>query len=150
MKKIKTLLLLTGLISAFGIVGGMDKADASEPPTDRPITISPSLEVVADEYWSVREVTPAPKVEAFLMPSESVVWARGTLGGNKVWLTEEMLSQWDFFSRETICIVYIHERGHNAGLEHDSGWQIMNPLTAYEIVPPKCVRWAKYDWIDWP
>jgi hypothetical protein len=147
--KIKTILLFTGLIIAMGFAGGLDKADAFDTSEARPISVSPSLEAVADSYWEVRGVTPAPKAIVFESGNDPETWAWADEGGDRIWLTEDMLSRWDIASRMDICIAYIHERGHNAGLTHESGWQIMNPVTEYSVVPHKCSKWVIDQWEDW-
>lgn len=116
-------------------------ASAAEPNTIREVTIPRGLERVAEEYWSARAVT---------LPLPVVVYATGgneggagfaQEPGNAVWIAEGVLAGRGTFEREYLCVTYLHERGHNAGLSHESGWPIMRP-TGFSSVPPRCVRWA--------
>lgn len=130
------------------LVAGNARAAAPEPMNQH---ISPrlvrSLGWVARYYWNVRGIV-LPGVEVGWVDAAGVPPGAAAMAedpGTRVWLSRGLLGPGE---RETLltnlCIVFIHERGHNGGLGHDSGWLIMH--TAPPLLPgppPICERWVR-------
>lgn len=125
-------------------------ADAP-PQAPEPSTIDPihmpmieSLEPVAEAYWALRGITLPGPVEVFLIADEPGVGARGQEPGDRVWLTQSVVEFREEGGRLSFCELYLHERGHNAGLAHFSGDPVMdaNPSNEMKAPIPKCIHWA--------
>lgn len=108
-----------------------------------------SLENVAISYWAQRGViVPSTPPEIFVIANEPEAIARGEEPGNRIWLTQEMLELRGSNGRVWQCIIYLHERGHNAGLVHNSGDSIMATDPPSRIIPPKCLKWANTGYLE--
>ena len=112
------------------------------PATDHPIHVPASLERVATEYWKARGVEPAAEPEVFETTDDLKFRGWASIGGRRIWLTREAVAdiRGNGVPREQVCALYIHERGHTAGLTHDSSWAIMDPELGF--VPSSCLDWA--------
>lgn len=140
-----TVLLLAAFASGFCAA----KATAA-PPIDRPTSSAmlSKLETVAQAYWGPRGVTPPLPVQVYraadLGPE---IVGRGEYGTGRLWVLDAVLDRLrlkgdaGWAARVELCVIYIHERGHNGGLTHESGWTIMQP-DAGGAEPPKCFKWA--------
>jgi len=107
-----------------------------------------SLEGLAVGYWDRRGITLPEPVEVFEIPNERYAVARGDEPGHRIWLTELAIRQVNnreagerFDGRANLCADYLHERGHNAGLSHESGWPIMQAIGGR--TPHICWWWTK-------
>lgn len=134
-----------------GLLAGTAQAEDEIRPLD-PLPMSGAvhlpmvedLEPVAEAYWGERGISLPQPVEVFVIPDEPGVGARGETPGTRIWITELLLADKGTAARVALCDAYLHERGHNAGLPHDSGDPIMtNPPSS---TPPRCVTWAD-QWI---
>jgi hypothetical protein len=123
-----------------------DEAPAGFPTTDpihRPMV--ESLEPVAEAYWAQRGVTLPTPVEVFVIAKTPAGGAFGDQPGSRVWLTQSVVELRGLAGRSFLCMIYLHERGHNAGLAHGSGDPIMaaDPWEGMTEVVPKCFKWAE-------
>jgi len=120
-------------------------------PTDRPIwTLTlENLEAVAVRFWADRGYTCPTPVQVYRVSDISGAHAWGDMPGNRVWLSDYLLDELEKGNAVTkldarcwLCMNYIHERGHNAGLPHDVGYKIMHmgPGLAERFGP--CLAWA--------
>lgn len=118
-------------------------AEADEVPLHLPMI--ESLEPVARSYWAQRGVTLPEPVEVFLLPeAEGADWGGwGEEPGHRIWLSESVLLGSGSYRRVLLCTVYLHERGHNAGLSHESPDPVMAADPWDNPTPPKCFRWAE-------
>jgi hypothetical protein len=145
---------ILGVLVALAMLIGAPTASADTdalaeaPPTSTPMPALPvieSLEPVATAYWALRGVT-LPPVEVFYVEKIPSDWAAAEEPGSRIWLTEAFLNQTGRGGRELQCIVWLHERGHTAGLTHESPDPVMNADLAGAPgfrVPPKCKEWAR-------
>jgi hypothetical protein len=103
-----------------------------------------SLEPVAAAYWGQRGIALPTPVAVFLIASDPVEGGFGDDPGNRVWLPQQTVELRGWSGRLELCEIYLHERGHNAGLSHESGYQIMEPggTPLYHRSPLRCVHWA--------
>lgn len=111
-------------------------------PTQQAI-YKPGLEAIAVTFWERRGVSLPEPVELFVADSLGAegegVSGRGEEPGRRVWMSPPMF--WSAFAYLR-CLIYIHERGHNAGLPHG-----ILPIMAPEVNPdklriPLCLRYA--------
>jgi hypothetical protein len=143
--------MLAALAALALIAPSLAQADDTEIPgfpTSAPVHLSmvESLEPVAEAYWALRGVTLPTPVEVFVIPDTPLGAAFGDEPGNRVWLTEELLEGRGSSQRIDLCVAYLHERGHNAGLAHGSGDPVMQASpweVPGEVVIPKCFKWAE-------
>lgn len=118
---------------------------AQHLPGERPATAPQfaELEYVAQAYWGNRGITLPANPEVFTVPDEPDAAARGELGGTRVWVTEGFLPHHGLLAggeRYNLCILYLHERGHNAGFDHER-FKIMYDAWSTNI--PMCWKWAR-------
>lgn len=112
----------------------------NEPEAVREVRIPRGLESVAQAFWSERGVALPPNPELLEMVAEPEAAGRGDMPGRRVWIAGEYLRG----SPITLCTVYLHERGHNAGLPHSGMYWIMDPAEIWtHIPPPRCVFWSE-------
>jgi hypothetical protein len=141
-------IVLVGLLA--GTAQAEDEFTTVGLPTTSPFTgpMVASLEPVAEAYWAQRGVQLPEPVEVFVMADEPGIGARAEQPGHKVWLTESLLAERRLNGRSFLCMTYLHERGHNAGLAHGSGDPIMatDPWLGMTEVVPKCFKWAEWGW----
>lgn len=142
--------LILALVLAFFVV--VARADAAEPtiPGERSVATAQWREVeqIAQAYWTARDVILPVPVEAFAMPDDSEASGRGVLSGHKLWVAESYIPvarpgsfNRRYRERQEFCTIYLHERGHNAGLEHEIFPVMYEPWGEnYRIV--RCERWA--------
>lgn len=109
------------------------------------------LEVVAEAYWGAREVTLPLPVEVYAAPDDPEAAGRGEVGGTRVWIMEPYIPvmhpgrrEERYWEKLDLCLIYLHERGHNAGFDHEIFPIMYNPWGFYKT--PKCERWAKSEW----
>lgn len=153
---------------ALGFLGGVGVAKGATP-TEMPSTavaldfpILRGAEAVAEAYWPARGVALPPLEGAYELPDEEQ-WV-GYLGAadptaGRIWLGVEVLENLDtplrqvnVRSRVILCYNVLHERGHNAGLQHsDAGtFPVMAPTDEVgagwlrKEVAPRCWTWAKH------
>lgn len=129
-------------------------------PLDSPILRG--AEAVAEEYWASRGIALPPLEGAYELPAEEQ-WAGDTgvadPSSGRFWLAAEVLEfmhssvhQVNVRSRVILCYVVLHERGHNAGLQHSDGetFPIMTPSNEAGAgwlrkgIAPRCWTWAKH------
>lgn len=111
-----------------------------------------SLEPVAQAYWAARGVELPEPVEVFAAANSPEDGGFAEEPGHRIWLTQQVLEYRGPSGRENQCMIYLHERGHNAGLSHDSGYNIMsaNPWEHWGIgaqLIPKCFHWAEWGFL---
>lgn len=97
------------------------------------------LEHTATIYWRARKIELPRPVQA--LPPYDHVSGRAMIGQPRVWLHPSLLTVRSRYWRAMLCAVYVHERGHNAGLAHNADDPIMRATNTY--APPKCWRWAR-------
>lgn len=132
---------------ADGFVSGEDGTLLQDTQPTR-LPIIGQLEALAESYWADRGVTVPTPVEVFIVPPESdggIDIGYGDEPGRRVWLTEPLLvathgPQYQD-GRAELCKVFLHERGHNAGLSHTSPFPIMYE-SAFILPPPRCMTFA--------
>lgn len=135
-------LSLTIILILFSLVPTAAQADL---PTDRPISTTDkallvaSLEPVAESYWGLRGVSLPVPVQVYYMGETPEGYAFGANPGPEVWLTHMLFTR---YARTGLCHAYLHERGHNAGLSHESGLPIMAPREMWTTYTPKCDHWV--------
>jgi len=119
-------------------------------PVNRPVTtpMVRSLETVAASYWGRWGVLPPPGAEVFLGSFTQLGGqiAVAELGGHRIWMNGNLAAaRWapegPEEARALLCSVYIHERGHNAGLLDNDGYPIMEYGRA-NFTPSICREWA--------
>lgn len=98
----------------------------------------PGLEKVAEEYWADRGVAVPTPMTLYEINNESGAAGWGEEPGTDVFMPKITLY---VYPRSLLCAVYIHERGHNAGLSHASPDPEMSPTQIN--VPPKCAHWSR-------
>lgn len=146
--RIYTALLLAVVLA--GLLAGSARADVppGEFPTDTPLHLPmvESLESVAQSYWAARGIALPSPVEVFWLANRPDGGAFGE-PGYRVWLTPSFLGRRGIAARQDLCMAYVHERGHNAGLAHNSGDPIMksDPWLGLTEIPPKCFWWSERD-----
>lgn len=140
---------ILGLAVSLGLLLGLaSPAAALDTSQSFENRMLPSLDQVAAEYWGSRGLS-LPPLAAYLVSEEAEVegaGAEGTLGASGVWVTEwainELLVGQPWEVRAIFCVLWLHERGHNAGLTHHVGWAVMHEH-AYFDPPPRCNSWAR-------
>lgn len=140
-------ILRIGLILGF-IIGlmigcfiGEARAESvhEDIPGQRQI-VAPTLEAVSDIFWARRGVYPPDPVELFVVPDEWVWSGRGELPpGHRVWMVRSLFRRTNAYGR---CLIYLHERGHNAGLQHGV-LPIMEPRLGRTLRIPLCLRYER-------
>jgi hypothetical protein len=138
--------ILVLAVVLVGLLAGTAQADdfsAEDLPLNRPAAtpFTSSVEVVAEQYWAKRGIALPAGVEVFtaslLQLGDQI--ARAELGGHRIWMSGFLLHPWTVENRAGFCQVYIHERGHNAGLLDMDGW----PIMGVSPPPPMCWKWAQ-------
>jgi len=106
------------------------------------------LETVAEEYWAYRGVTLPLPVEVYAAPDDPEAAGRGEVGGNRLWIMEPYIPvrhpgwrEERYWEKLELCLIYLHERGHNAGYGHETFQIMYDPWGTYKT--PKCERWAQ-------
>ncbi len=143
----RALCVLVGLAAGFCLVFSSAEAaivqPSGEPESIREVPIPRGLDKVATEFWAYRGVTVPPNVRLIEMVPEALIAARGWGPPDHpptIWIAPEYLYHYDL---RRLCMIYIHERGHTAGLEHDSPFWIMWPGQPWEhSIPPRCEKWG--------
>lgn len=99
----------------------------------------------ADAYWTRVGLKPICPAHLFIYDdADQDVEARGELGGCRVWVTRRARRGAELGLLTTFCGTITHERGHNIGLTHESGWPIMrNDTDGARPIPTECYTWAK-------
>jgi hypothetical protein len=144
-------LLLAAVLVLAG-AGSASAAPLSYPGQESAATpLMGSLEKVAEEYWEGRNIALPMPVAVWRLPMETV-GGEGELGGEQVWLRADLLdglrSRGEavrIYHRMGLCEIYLHERGHNAGLTHYAGFSIMDAQVPRHA-PPRCEVWARHPW----
>lgn len=140
----RAICVLVGLAAGFSLVFGVAEAAIvqpyGEPEGVREVPIPAGLEKVAEEFWAYRGVTLPPRPELIeMVPEPGIAAARGDMPGRRVWIAPEFLHG----DRRYLCEIYIHERGHNAGLPHSSTYWIMESGELWRHpIAPRCAKWA--------
>jgi hypothetical protein len=124
------------IIAAANAAGGFEEDHQTETLTN--------LEQTAQAFWSQRDVTLPTPVELFRIPNTPDAVAYGDLNGKRVWLTAHLFKPRAAYVR---CLVYLHERGHNAGLGHDAPLTIMHAEIDGSMRVPKCLRFSRSEGI---
>lgn len=139
-------LLLAAVLFVLG-ASNVRAGVIQEPPPSPPIHLPmiESLEPVAEAYWMARGISLPLPVEVFLAATSPEMGGLADLSGRRLWLTQETVELRGLSGRSFMCMIYLHERGHNAGLVHNSGDPIMaaNPWLGLSRVVPKCFTWAE-------
>jgi hypothetical protein len=117
--------------------------EGAEPSTNHPIHIPASLERVALEFWEARGVELPSEPEIFERTAKLEFKGWATSRDKRIWLSRPAVLdiRSSGIRRGRACALYVHERGHTAGLTHESHWSIMAPRL--HGIPRACRRWAK-------
>lgn len=106
----------------------------------------------ADAFWTSQGYSQCPAQIGFYAPDGETL-AKGDIGGcvvqfNRAYVDEvhDLLEwAWPRMTRRqaltTLCVVAVHERGHNLGFGHVSG-TVMDENVLNAPVPGRCIDWA--------
>lgn len=127
-EKLLCAVLITVIVLSCFRAAGCARADDWTPPTEARAVPVRALDEAAVAYWERRGVVLPEPVELFASweLGEHIV-GRGAEPGNRVWLIPLLLTTKLAYAR---CLVFVHERGHNAGLSHEAPFPIMHDALA--------------------
>lgn len=148
MRRATVLAIVASLIAPAGALATPHAAQWNLPE-QHAIAVPPGLEQVAVEYWSARGVPVPVNIELFTLPStddEGAPAAQGELNGPRVWIQRKFLeyARQGFYQAD-LCRLFVHERGHNAGLTHETPFPLMMPTGPDTTRVPRCHTWARRD-----
>ena len=140
---------ITVLVVSLVAFAGTAQADEAPSglPLNRPAAngMTESVEVVAEQYWSREGIALTPGVELFTGSFTQLgnQIAVAELGGRRIWMNGFLFHPRTIEQRAQFCHVYLHERGHTAGLLDNDGWPVMDYWHQPGSFPYICWEWAR-------
>lgn len=166
----KSLIGLLLAVVALGLTHPLARADStSEAPGKEPIRPSMAVPLdfpmlngalaIASDYWAARGIALPPIAGVYEIGEGELFDGAGGFSespGNQIWIARWLLENLSSpyihnSARVTFCYIVLHERGHNAGLQHSDAavFPIMGvpdevgPGFWRKEVAPRCYAWAK-------